>query len=111
MAGSATNLPRFLGLLSDSETDEWLLERQKEKADALIRKMVWHRLTALASNGTILLNPEMTEETLDWSFYPEEDFYLNANGDPVFFLQPGIVSDDSDRIDFPFTVAEIDDEL
>ena len=112
MAGSATNLPRFLGLLSDNETDEWLLDRQKDKADALIRKMVWRRLTSFAKNGTLQLDPEITEETLEWSFYPEEDFYLNAQEEPVFFLQPGVVSDVSDgRIDFTITVSEIDDEL
>ena len=39
------------------------------------------------------LREDLTEEDLAYGFFPEEDFYLDENGDPVFYLQPGFAED------------------
>ena len=56
------------------------------------------------------LRPEMKEE-LEYVFFPEEDFYLNEDGAPVFYLQPGIVDESDVLTTFPFTIEEILDEM
>ena len=112
MAGSATNLPRYLGLLDDGETDEWLRTRQTEKADGVIRGIIWQKIAAMQGKGEVPLYDGLNEDVLEYAFYPEEDFYLDANGEPVFFLQPGVIApDDAGTILFPITREEIDDEM
>ena len=112
MAGSATNLPRYLGLLDDGETDEWLRTRQTEKADGVIRGIIWQKIAAMQTEGEVPLYDDLNEDVLEYAFYPEEDFYLDANGEPVFFLLPGVIApDDAGTILFPITREEIDDEM
>lgn len=109
LAGSATNLPRLLGLLDDQETDEWLLDRQTAKANTLIYELVWKRIQ---KNTDIAWYEDLTLEALTWEFYPEEDFYLDAQGNPVFFLQPGSAAPfAAGWITFPLTLEEIHDDL
>ena len=58
---------------------------------------------------------DFTEEKLSRVFFPEEDYYLDENGDPVFFLQPADVFDEvpegADLITFPIPREDILDEL
>lgn len=98
-AGQATALPYLLGILTPGETDTWLQERQTAKADACIRRMI------LDSPN---LPSSIDQDYLDYAFYPEEDFYMDAAGALVFFLQP---DDDHPLLIFPFTLDEILDEL
>lgn len=111
--GNTFSLPKLLGILSPDENEEWKQDFQTEKADNLIREMVWNMIEkneeGLDYNG-------LTEETLAHIFFPEEDFYLDENGDPVFYLQPGDVWYDgvpegAGLIVFPITLEEIQDEL
>ena len=39
--GQTYTLPKVLGILSANENDEWLQNRQTEKANSVIREMVW----------------------------------------------------------------------
>lgn len=111
MAGSATNLPRLLGLLDDEETDEWLLQRQTDKADAIVRKLLWRAISKGSDPGIVWFD-DLTEESLEWLIYPEEDFYLNEDGQPVFFFQPGSIADESyGPVFFTITLEMIDDEM
>ena len=111
-AGNATTLPRLMGILSDSETDTWLEERQVNKANELVCGMVWERLQEKAEAGEITLLPEADEELLACLFYPEEDFYLDGDGEPVFILQPGDLTEERDGVVLiSITFEEIDDEL
>ncbi len=107
-AGSTVALPYLLGILATDENDEWLLDRQTEKANALIREMVWTRLTEAAGPG---MRPELTEEDLEYEFFPEEDFYLDETGNPVFFLQPGFAGDGGEAMTFSISLEEILDEM
>jgi len=89
--------------------DTWLQERQTEKADACVRALIWERIED---------NPEdlpyfdtFTEEDLARIFYPEEDFYLDENGNPVFYLQPGFAMEGGGLTEIPITLEEILDEM
>lgn len=88
-AGEATSLPYLLGILTPGETDEWYLDRQIAKADACARELVWELLMADKASGRYPIWEDLTYEEFEWSFYPEEDFCLDAEGDVVFLLQEG----------------------
>ncbi len=88
MLGVAANLPNLLGILDVENADEWYRDRQIAKADSCARELVW----AMLEDGDIPLLDGLTEEDFEWLFYPEEDFYLNENGDLVFFLQEGLLT-------------------
>lgn len=89
-AGRITNLPVLMGLLDAEETDEWLLTRQTNKADALVRDLVWEELQARAD--ALGIYDDLTYEEFEASFYPEEDFFLSAEGDLCFYFQAGAVA-------------------
>ena len=43
---------------------------------------------------------------------PEEDYYLDENGEPVFYINPGSAAPvEFGLLTFPITLEEIDDEL
>ncbi len=111
--GKSYSLPKLLGILGPDQNEEWLEDYQTEKADRLIREMVWEMIEenedGIDYNG-------LTEETLSHIFFPEEHFYLDQNGDPVFYLQPSAVYYDdvpegTDLLVFPIPLEDILDEL
>ena len=106
--GSSVALPYLLGLLDSGENDTWLENRQTAKADALVRGMVWDRLN---EQEDLALREDLEEESLDFGFFPEEDFYLDESGNPVFYLQPGFAEDSTRLITFPISLEEILDEM
>ena len=57
----------------------------------------------------------LAEEDLSTVFFPEENFYLDENGDPVFYLQPGDVFEEvpegMELLTFPIPLEDILDEL
>lgn len=111
-AGTVTSLPFLLGLVADTETDEWLIDRQTAKADNCAREMVWDMLqqTRQADGGVFF--DDLSAETLDWVFYPEEDFYLDADGRLVFFLQANTIAlAEAGAFLFPIAVEDMLDEL
>ncbi len=108
--GLSVALPYLLGLLEGEETDTWLQDRQTARADAAVREMVWAELQA--RNGKDLeLAEDLEREALDYAFFPEEDFYLEENGDPVFFLQPGTAEASGRLITVTIPVEDILDEM
>ena len=56
--------------------------------------------------------PDVTRAFFDDMFYPEEDFYLDATGNPVFFVQSGILTQVSEGVLlFPLSLETILDEI
>ncbi len=109
-AGSSVTLPYLLGILDSGEENTWLQDRQTAKANNLVRGMVWERI--LDRGKEIPFYEGLTREFLDYSFFPEEDFYLDESGEPVFFLNPGVAAEVSaGMITFPITLEEILDEM
>ena len=111
--GLTYTLPKLLGTLASNESDTWLQDRQTEKADNLIRQMVWEQIEDNPEG--IAYDPSLTEETLAAVFFPEQDFYLDEDGNPVFYLQPGDVLADAaegaEPVRFPLSLEDILDEL
>ena len=106
-AGKVLSLPYMLGILDDEESDEWLMERQTNRANACIRTLVAEEL-ALRGIDSI------TEDDLTYDFFPEEDFYYDAGTESlVFFLQPYLFPEEEpgEMVSFSFTIEEILDEL
>ena len=108
--GSSVALPYLLGILASEENDEWLQDRQTAKADAMVRAMVWEKLQE--ESEQIGLYEDFTEEILELGFFPEEDFYLDGTGNPVFYLEPGVAADpEAGLLTFPISIEEILDEI
>ena len=105
--GSTVALPYLLGLLKDGENDTWLQERQTARANETVRGMVWERLRESRPE----LAETLGEEELEYVFYPEEDFYLDAEGNPVFYLQPGLTEEGGEALTFPIPAEDILDEM
>ena len=107
-AGSSVALPYLLGLLESEESDTWLQDRQTGRADAAVREMVWDRLQ---DREDLNLWEDLEEESLEYGFFPEEDYYLDETGNPVFYLQPGFAEESGQLLTFPISIEEILDEM
>ena len=110
LSDSTFDLPRMLGILSTGEQDEYQLARQTEKASRIVRELIADQI---ADNpGGLPYYEDFSEDDLLDVFYPEEDFYLDGDGNPVFYLEPGIAADESaGYLFFPVRLEDIADEL
>ena len=111
-AGTVTSLPYLLGVIDPEDTDEWYLDRQTAKADACARDLVWMRIEQdMKAEGSPIYE-DMTFEEFEWGFYPEEDFYLDAEGNFVFFLQEGMIAPVEDgQFFYAIPLDELLDEI
>lgn len=108
--GSSYTLPKFLNILDANENEEWIQEHQNEKANEAVRGLVWDMIQE--NEAGIDFFPDYLEEYLLEDLNPEEDYYLDENGEPVFYLNPGIAAPaEFGLLTFPITLEEIDDEL
>lgn len=111
-AGSVTSLPYLLGIIQDNETDEWLIDRQIAKADACARDMVWFLIERDIKKDGSAIYEDLTFEEFEWGFYPEEDFYLDAEGRFVFFIQEGVIAPaEAGAYCYIITLDELLDEI
>lgn len=111
-AGTVVSLPYLLGILDPEEEDTWMQDRQTQKANELVWGLVWDIIEQQKADGTVAYDEDLTYEGLCADFYPEEDFYLDADGNPVFFLQAATVASAAEGVlTFPFSMAELLDEV
>ena len=111
-AGTVTSLPYLLGILEANETDEWLLDRQTAKADELVRELVWAVIEDQLAGGEADYYDDLTYEQFAVCFYPEEDFYMDGEGNLVFFVQESIIAPAASGVFyFPFSIEELLDEI
>ncbi len=111
--GNVITLPYLLGILREDETDEWLKDRQTNRANDCVRGLVRDEIARRCAGGNSQLGA-LGDEDLEYAFYPEEDYYYDGEADQiVFFLQPYLCEADelSNDFLFPFTLEEILDEL
>lgn len=112
MAGTVTSLPYLLGLVTDDSADEWLIDRQIAKADACVRDMVWAMIEEDMDKPGSLIDEEKALEEFEYSFYPEEDFYLDAEGSFVFFVQADVIAPpEAGQFFYTITMDDLLDEL
>ena len=111
-AGTCISLPYLLKLLADNESDTWMQDRATANADKLVYDLVWDIIEQQRAAGTVAYYDDLTREELEAQFYPEEDFYLDENGNPVFYVQASYLASSAEGVLlFPFTVEELLDEL
>ncbi len=112
--GSLTSLPRLLGLVDDGESDEWLEDRQSRKVWEVLCGLVWE---AIQENPEGIgywedLEKEELEEIIDPVISLDQDFYLDASGNLVFFILPGRAAPaEAGLLTFAFDPEEFLDEL
>ncbi len=98
-AGSKLSLSQVLGM--EQETSESVV------SDAVYR-LVWQIVehNSLNAEGNYL--DGMTEQSVRAAFQPETDFRLDADGNIVFFIQPGeIAGEIAGVLEFPFSASEL----
>ena len=111
-AGTCISLPYLLGLLEADENDTWMQDRATAKATELVYGLVGSIIEEQKAEGIIAYYDDLTREELEAQFYPEEDFYLDENGNPVFYVQPSYIASSAEGVlTFPFTLEELLDEL
>lgn len=111
-AGTITSLPYMIGILQTGETDEWLIDRQTDKADRCAREMVWALVEAEMSRADSSIYEDMTLEEFEWGFYPEEDFYLDKDGNLVFFVQENVIAPpEAGQFFFTISMDDLLDEI
>ena len=110
--GSTVTLPYLLGLLEKKDNDTWLQDRQTQKAESITRELVWEALQEKVDAGELVLFDDIDEDYLTDNFFPEEAYYLDENGDPVFFFQPGwIAGPEYGLIELPVALETLCDEF
>ena len=111
-AGTVTSLPYLLGVLAQGETDEWLIDRQTAKVDSCAREMVWALIEKDMAQADSPIYDDLTLEEFEWGFYPEEDFFLDAEGRFVFFIQEGIIApSEAGQFFYTVTLEDLLDEI
>ncbi len=102
-AGGLITLPAVLGFSDEVDATNLV--------DTVYR-LVWDIIVEQMQTGTVEYFEELTEENLFSEFYPESDFYLDDQGNIVFFVQPStIASGAAGLLTFPFSPAELINEL
>ncbi len=100
-AGGLVTLPYVMGFADDDEASATVL------VDTVYR-LVWDIIVEQMLNGTVEYYEELTEENLFSEFYPESDFYLDDQGNIVFFVQPSVIaSNAAGLLTYPFSPDEL----
>ncbi len=104
-AGGLVTLPVVLGI---SDEDELFATNLIDTA----YRLVWDIIVEQMQTGTVEYFEELIQENLFAEFYPESDFYLDDQGNIVFFVQPStIASGAAGLLTFPFSPAELISEM
>ncbi len=103
-AGQPVSLSQAMGL----EQDENAADAQNSYASGLVYELVWQIILEQRSTLQREYFPDLTEAALENVFSPESDFYFDANGNFVFFIQAGQIASEMEGIlTFPFSLAEL----
>ncbi|MBQ8537645.1 MAG: DUF3298 domain-containing protein [Clostridia bacterium] len=111
-AGKIVTLPEILGTQDPLEEDEKVIERACRKANEMVCTLVWEIIEEQMDAGEGSYYEGLTPEDLAAEFYPESDFYLDGDGNLIFFIQPGMIaSEAAGHLVFPFSLEELLNEL
>lgn len=102
-AGQMVTLSQILGLEEDGG-----LSDEHSMAEELVYSLVWQIVSRGMENAEGDYVDGLTEESLKHAFQPENSFYLDMDGNLVFFIQAGeIAGEIAGILEFPFAPAEI----
>ena len=118
MVGSLTSLPKLLGVLDAGESDEYVEDRKSNKIWEVICNLLWNKIQE--NTDGFEFDPFLTREDLEFIITPEysldQDFYVDENGDVIFFILSRFVlteeaAEETGFVPFRITLEEIDDEM
>ncbi len=110
MPGTSCTLSHILGLVEIGETDNWIGDRQDSKVREAVYTLIWDRIQKNAEG--VAYHKDLVREDVDSLLIAEQDFWLDASGNPVFFILPGWAADESEGLlTFSVSLEEIDDEI
>ena len=102
--GQALSLSQAMGL----EQPEGETAADTTYASELAYGLVWNIIADQAAALQVDYFPELTQADLRRALNPESDFYLDADGNFVFFIQSGVLAGEVEGIlTFPFSAAEL----
>ena len=103
-AGQPVSLSQVLGL----EEEGGELSDGQSVAEQLAYELVWQIVERDSQNADGDYLDGLSKEQLTGAFSPESDFYLDADGNVVFFIQAGeIAGEIAGVLRFPFNPAEL----
>ena len=114
MVGSVTSLPQLLGKVNAGENDEWFENRQSLRVWEAMISLVWKEIEKNSSG--IGFYPDLQKEDLEYIIDEvlslDHDFYMDEDGNLVYFILPGRVAPpEAGLLTFTFTLDEIMDEM
>jgi len=102
-AGQPLTLSQILGLETEDE-----LSASFSIADKLVYDLIWQLVEREMQNPDGDYPEGLIPENLEGVFLPETDFYLDADGNIVFFIQAGeLAGEVAGVLRFPFAPAEL----
>lgn len=103
-AGQMVSLSQVMGL--EQEGDEF--DAGASYASQLVYKLVWQIIQQQSASLQKDFIEGLTQEQLQAQFTPETDFYLDGDGNLVFFIQSGTIAGEVEGIlTYPFAMAEL----
>ena len=103
-AGQPVALSQVMGL--EQEGDE--LAEGSSYASRLVYKLVWQIIQEQQASKQRDYFEELTQEHLEMALNPETDFYIDMDGNLVFYVQVGMIAGEVEGVlVFPFAMAEL----
>lgn len=100
-AGQELTLTQLLGLEQDGDEEPSI-------ASQLVYDLIWQIVEADRQNIESEYLEELSRTDFENAFFPERDFYLDEDGNAVFFIQTGeIAVEAAGVLIFPFAPAEL----
>lgn len=111
-AGMVVNLADILSLSSPTNDDGLAYERSTQKANEMVYALVWEIIAQQIASEKHDYFEALSMDDLRAEFYPESDFYIDSDGNVVFFIQPAMIaSSAAGMLTFPFSIDELVSEL
>ena len=102
-AGQHIGLSQVLGLENDDE-----LTTGATVAEELAYSLVWQIVSSDSARADSDYQEGLTQQRVRQAFHPETDFYLDADGNIVFFIASGEIAPEvAGVLTFPFAAAEL----
>ncbi len=103
-AGQVVGLSQVMGL--EQEGDEF--DSEVSYASQLVYGLVWQIMQQEQSSQQRDFIDGLTQRELEAVFAPETDFYLDFDGNLVFFIQAGTIAGEVEGVlTYPFSMAEV----
>ena len=103
-AGQQISLSQAMGLEQEDDANA----TGNSYAAQLVYGLVWQNIAQQQAMLQIDFFPGLTQADLENVFTPESDFYLDADGNVVFFIQSGQIAGEVEGIlTYPFSRAEL----